>query len=101
MKKYLKWLFWTAAYAVRRRPKDIPSFLIMASRTQLPWWTFRPYAYHNEDGNMWHVCLTGEQTYTKPRQMLEVDLHISEEDGTIVGFDVWDETLHEKDSDDL
>jgi len=61
-------------------------------RTWPPWRKFRPGVWHNDEGKEWHIFLSGEQAYTE-RRTIEVDAHICEETGRIVGFDVWDSTL--------
>ena len=61
-------------------------------RTQWPWRNFRPSVWHNDDGGMWHIYLTGERSFTEPRT-INVDCHIGMESGNIIGFNVWDETL--------
>jgi len=90
---WLRWIFWCAVYLVRRRPADLDAWLLYAVRTRSPWWVFCPSVYWNDDGNQWHVVLSDESSYTRSRQMLQVDLHIGHESGRIVGLNIWDESL--------
>jgi len=91
--KFLRWLFWNAVYCCRRRPTELESYLTRTMRCWWPWKKFQPSAWHNDDGNLWHIHLTDEQSYTVSRRTLQVELHIGFESGEITGFNVWDENL--------
>ena len=92
MRKLLTYLFWKVHYACRPAPTSLESHVQRGIRTRLPWWKFRPVVFRNNEGSMWHIYLTEERSYTK-RGMIEVDIHIGQDSGDIVGFNVWDETL--------
>ena len=70
----------------------LEGYLIRATRTRWPLRKFKPSVWHNDDGNMWHVYLTGEQHFVS-RRTLNLDVYVGEESGDVVGFDVWDENL--------
>lgn len=93
MGKFIRWLFWNVVYVGRHQPGELGAYLDRRMRCRWPWKKFNPSVYHNDDGNEWHVYLSGERSYTRARQALKVDLHIGMETGQIVGFDVWDENL--------
>lgn len=92
MTKFIRWLFWNAAYLCYR-PKAFEAYLESRMRCRWPWRKFKPVTYHNDYGGMWHVWLSDERCYTEPPRTLKVDLHIGFESGKVVGFDVWDEDL--------
>ncbi len=93
MNKFTYWLFWRVVYCFRRTPRTFDGYLTRAIRCWWPWKKFQPSAFHNDDGNQWHIYLVDEQSYTVSRQSLQVELHIGMETGEITGFNVWDETL--------
>jgi hypothetical protein len=94
--KWLKWIFWSAFYAFRRQPKDMFTYLVRGERTRVPWWKFEPCVWHNKDGNMWHVRLTDEEDYVVSwDRQLRVSVHLGLDGHTVVGFDVFDESLNE------
>ena len=89
---YLRWIFWSCWYAFRPRSKDLGAFLLRSERTAWPRWKFQPSVYHNELGNQWHVCFSGDRDYTEYR-MIGLDVQISVETGAIVGLEIFDEML--------
>jgi len=89
---YLRWLWWWLAYAFVPQPNDFVKYIERGMRTRPPWWKFKPYAYHNDDGRQWEVRLENEQSYTETGS-ISAEIHRSQETGRIVGFTVWDETL--------
>lgn len=91
--KTMRWLFWRVVYLFRPQPKELLPYLLRGERLRPPWWKFEPYVWHNPDGMMWHVYLADERSYTRPDQTLRVELHIGEESGRVVGFNVFDESL--------
>jgi len=91
--KYMRWAFWRVVYLFLRKPRDLTDWLTKSERIRPPWWQFRPNVWHNDDGRMWHVWLDNESAYTKSEQDLRVELHVGQETGRIVGFNVWDENL--------
>jgi len=90
--KLAKWFFWTLAYLVRPRPRDLDGLIRKGIRTRKPWWTFKAHLFHNADGRQWQIYLTDEQSYTR-RGGIEADLHIGMDTGDIVGLTIWDGTL--------
>ena len=96
IKAFTRWAFWRAWYFFANsrggRPAEFLVWLKQSDRKRWPWWTFKPCLRHNDDGNMWHVYFSDEDSYTA-RHTLPLDVHISRETGKIVGFNVWDETL--------
>lgn len=93
MLKFARWLFWVVVYAFRPTSTQSPEgYLTRCLRTIWPWAKFRPGAWHNDDGNQWHVTLTDEREFTQPRT-ITLDCHIGFESGDIVGFTIYDEIL--------
>ena len=91
--RFVLWLFWTAYYLPQPRARDLGAYLIRGTRTRRPWKRFRPNVWHNDDGNMWEVWLTDEESHAVSKQSMQVELHISMVTGKVTGFTVWDETL--------
>ena len=89
----IRWLFWRIIYLVRPIPRDLIAVLRRGERLRPPWWRFSPYLFHNHEGAMWQVYLKDEPSYPQPHQCLQVELHRSQDDGRIVGFNVFDENL--------
>lgn len=97
--RFATWLFWTVTYWFRRRPNELSEVLLKGRRTWWPWKKFRPNAWHNDVGEQWEVYFTDERAYTE-RRTIDLDVHIGNESGDIVGFDVYDKTLLRKDTDE-
>lgn len=96
--KFILWLFWNIVYAFKKHSTDFGDGMVMIERCVWPR-TFKPYVRHNDDGNMWHVYFTDERDYVQ-RQPIDVEVHIGEESGDIVGLTIWDETLAKKTMDE-
>lgn len=96
VKAFAKWAFWRTWYFVlparTGSSRQFVAFLVRLDRTSWPWRVFKPYVYRNAIGTMWQVYLSDESTYTE-RRTLELDVHIIEDTGDIVGMNLWDETL--------
>lgn len=92
---YLAWTFWSVVYLFRPRPKEFHAALLRGVRTWAPWWKFRPGVIRNRCGRMWEVYLSDEQTYTE-RRTIEVDVHVSQSTGRIVGLNLFDEVCEPK-----
>ncbi len=91
--KFLIWVFWKLYYLVwRDKHNDLDQLLIRLQREQWPWWKFRPFLMHNDDGGYWEIYFKNDQTYTT-YLTIHVAAHISNETGQIVGFDVGDRAL--------
>lgn len=97
MTRYVKWLFWTVVYFFTPHSKDFDKAMTRLLRTRNPWWKFKPFIYHSDDGNMWQIYLEDEAHYVE-RRTLTLECHVGQESGRIVGFDIWDETLERKES---
>ena len=89
---YLRWLGWMLYYLPRRRPKELGPWLIRAERTRPPWWKFKPNVWHNDHGRQWEVYFKDDMDFCRI-QTMQVDAHISQETGEIVGLTIYDETL--------
>ncbi len=96
--KTLKYLFWVAYYLLQPRPKDLAACMKRDQRTRSPWQKFKPYIYHNNGGKFWEIRLANDQSYTITCKTLDVELHISEKTGKVVGFDVTDRSLKRPDN---
>lgn len=92
--KYVRWLFWNAV-ALVWRPKEFGPYLRLRAECMWPWRKFVPNVWHNDDCREWQIYLADEPTYTR-RQAMELEVHVSQETGRIVGFDIWDEHLEPK-----
>ena len=96
--KTLKYLFWVAYYSFGPRPKGLKAYRRRDQRTRSPWRKFKPYLYHNNGGKFWQIRLANDEAYTITCKTLDVQLHISEETGEVVGFDVTDRSLKRPDN---
>lgn len=92
MSKFFRWLFWNMVYSCQPQTKRLDRYITRALRRQWPWRTFRSCVCRNDDGCMWVVYLAVDRSYTVPRKHLLVDVHVSD-NGKVIGFDVWDESL--------
>jgi hypothetical protein len=95
MLTYLKWIYWKIYYLFRPCPKELLPLLIQGERTRPPWWRFKPYMWHNDEGNQWEIYFTEERDYTQV-QDIRVTAHIGLDTGKIIGLTIWDENLKEK-----
>ncbi len=89
---YLRWIFWTGAYACRAKPGDLAGYLLRSKRTRPPRWKFRPSLFHNENGKQWEIRFDDESSYSR-REVLQVEVQRGMETGRIVGLTIWDEKL--------
>ncbi len=96
--QFATWLFWNVTYWFRPRPNELSEVLLKGRRTWWPWKKFRPSAWHNDAGQQWEVYFTDERACTELRT-IELEVHVGNESGDIVGFDVYDQTLRCKDTD--
>ncbi len=96
--KLLRYLFWITYYSLQPPPKDLAACLKRGERTWSPWRKFRPSVHYNDGGRFWQIWLANDPSYTITCKTLDVALHISEETGEVVGFDVSDRSLKRPDN---
>lgn len=92
MIKFFKWLFWRSFYLCVPSPRNFDKYMRRAIRCRWPWAVFQPSLYHCDVLKEWQVYFGGDRSYTTDITVT-LDVHVSLEDGRIVGLEIPDELL--------
>lgn len=90
---YVRWFLWTLWYLPQPKPREFQAIMRRMIRLHRPWWKFRPYVWHSDDGNQWEVCFSGDNDYCIGHEMLKVRVSVSRDTGQVVSLRIYDEEL--------
>ena len=88
----VKWVFWSVAYWFVPQEKNLEAAVKRMVRTNYPYRKFKPCLMHNDAGRQWEIYFDNETDYVETR-WIPVVAHIGRETGSIVGVNIYDDTL--------